>query len=549
MIAPGLVTTQWARVLLDGFASAGVEHAVISPGSRNTPLVAAAVADARLTCRRVIDERSAGFLALGIARLGGPVLLICTSGTAGAHYLPALLEAKYAGTPLIVLTADRPPELQRCGANQTIDQTALFGGMPSWDVGTPEASGRALKGLRRTAAQAVFAASRPRPRPVHLNVPLRKPLEPVPPSTDEERAFVGDVDVLLERPVSRILGNTSAPSPEAIEAVRDLIRVAKQGLIVAGPAGFIRGIDRALVRNLAWTTGFPVYAEATSQLRTVDLAPVACLRAADAVALAPDVVIQIGEAPVATEWLRYVDEHDVRRAIFTDVPHAEGGWSDPSGDAAEIVFADLSASVLELAVALRGVERAMPPLPGPPELPAFDERAAAAGVIGGMTETTTLVLGNSLSVRVVDECGALLPKYSAVASQRGVSGIDGLVAGAVGTAVSSTHPTVLLIGDVSLAHDLGSLQLRSMLGERSLTIVVLDNSGGRIFDRLPVMDSTVAIKDLHEFWRTDPGIDFQAVGAAHGWAVGSVDSAVALTAALQGMVGRPGGGLIRAVIA
>ncbi len=549
-VAPALVTTQWARVLIDGFASAGVTEAIVSPGSRNTPLVAAAAADDRITCRCVIDERSAAFVALGIVRCGHrSALLICTSGTAGAHYLPALLEAQYAGASLIVLTADRPPELQRSGANQTIDQATLFGGIPTWNVGTPEASERALRALRRTAGQAAFASSRPRPRPVHLDVPLRKPLEPVRPTTDEERAFVARVDALLATPPTRLLGTTTTASPEAIEAVRRLAQGAERGIIVAGPAGWIRGMDRALVRNLARCTGFPVYAEATSQLRTVDLAPVACLRAADAVAYAPDVAIQIGEAPVAAEWLRYVEENDVRRAIFTDLAHAEGGWSDPSGDAVEIVLADVSEALLELVVALPSVERPRPALPAPPTSAAFDERAAASAVVRGLPERAVLVLGNSLAVRVVDESGALLPEDSAVSSQRGVSGIDGLVAGAVGTALARSGPTVLLIGDVSLAHDLGSLQLRPLLGDSPLTIVVLDNRGGRIFDRLPVMDSTVAIKDLVEFWRTEPGVDFDAVAAAHGWAVQAVDSADALTEALRSMGPRPGGGLIRAVVA
>jgi 2-succinyl-5-enolpyruvyl-6-hydroxy-3-cyclohexene-1-carboxylate synthase len=216
--APALVTTQWARVLLDGLAASGVRDVVVSPGSRSTPLVAAALADERLRCRWVIDERSAGFFGLGIAKATErPVLMICTSGTAGAHYLPALLEARYAHASLILATADRPPELQRCGANQTIDQRSLFGDVVTWDLGLPDPSMRALRGLRRAAAQAVHAATTP-PGPVHLNVPFRKPLEPVV-ANPAERAWVTEVDRLLAPPITRAPAPSVVVSSDALDEI------------------------------------------------------------------------------------------------------------------------------------------------------------------------------------------------------------------------------------------------------------------------------------------------------------------------------------------
>ena len=177
----------WARLLLDGFAVAGVRDVVISPGSRSSPFVLAAHEHADLRCHDVLDERSAGFFALGQAKAcGEPSLLICTSGTAGAHYLPAVMEAAQSYTPLAVLTADRPFELQECGANQTADQLKLFGAHVRrfFHLGSPDSTERALRALRRVAAQAVWSTKRPVPGPVHVNAPARKPLEPPAPTGD-----------------------------------------------------------------------------------------------------------------------------------------------------------------------------------------------------------------------------------------------------------------------------------------------------------------------------------------------------------------------------
>ena len=192
------VQTLWAELIAATLADAGVRTCVISPGSRSTPLVAALAADGRCALPTIIDERAAAFFALGVARATGePVALVCTSGTAAAHYLPALIEASAAGIPLLAITADRPPELQACGANQTIDQVHLYGGFVrgAFDLGAPVASALALRAVRRKLTQAVLLARGPHPGPVHLEVPLRKPLEPAAP--DSEHA--GDLDEISMR--------------------------------------------------------------------------------------------------------------------------------------------------------------------------------------------------------------------------------------------------------------------------------------------------------------------------------------------------------------
>ena len=184
--------TVWADVIAAALVEAGVTTCVVSPGSRSTPLVAALARDGRLELPVVIDERAAAFFALGLARASGaPVALACTSGSAAAHYLPAIVEASTAGVPLVALTADRPPELHACGANQTIDQVKLYGGFvrTARDLGAPEPTALALRALRRQVVDAVAHARGPIPGPVHLNVPLRKPLEPVAPQSEAEHAL------------------------------------------------------------------------------------------------------------------------------------------------------------------------------------------------------------------------------------------------------------------------------------------------------------------------------------------------------------------------
>ncbi|HVS14510.1 MAG TPA: 2-succinyl-5-enolpyruvyl-6-hydroxy-3-cyclohexene-1-carboxylic-acid synthase, partial [Thermoanaerobaculia bacterium] len=187
---PRNLSTEWGRLLLAGLAAAGVRDVVVSPGSRSTPFVLAAIADPRLRCVELVDERSAAFFALGQARITGrPSVFVCTSGTAGAHALPAVVEASAARVPLVVLTADRPFERRDCGAPQTIDQTRLFGAHARWfvELGLPDEDPRALRSLQRRALQAVARAMAPVPGPVHLNAPVRRPLEPALPDALDER--------------------------------------------------------------------------------------------------------------------------------------------------------------------------------------------------------------------------------------------------------------------------------------------------------------------------------------------------------------------------
>ena len=262
------IQTVWAELIATTLADAGAVRCVISPGSRSTPLVAALAGEPRLDLTTLIDERAAGFFALGAARAtGAPVALVCTSGTAATHYLPAVVEASLAGVPLVVFTADRPPELQDCGASQTIDQVKLYGDFvrAAIDLGPPGPGELALRAVRRKIAQALTIASGPHPGPVHVQLPLRKPLEPTAPAGDAEHALAA-LAARLAGPL-RIAPPRLVPDPAAISELAVTIAAEPDGVIVAGalPAGFAAARDAVIA--FARRAGYPILAEAGSQLR------------------------------------------------------------------------------------------------------------------------------------------------------------------------------------------------------------------------------------------------------------------------------------------
>lgn len=536
--------TAWADLAIASLIAAGVDLLVISPGSRSTPLALAAARAPGLRRRVIVDERSAGFFALGAARASGrPVALLCTSGTAVAHYAPAVIEAALAGVPLVVVSADRPTELHGAGASQTIDQHRLFGGFVRRfdDVGPPDGSPLALRALRRKLMQAVGVARGPHPGPVHLNLPLRKPLEPTAPSTVAERAIAVEVARLIAAPVPSPGRSTVRVSDEAIGAAAGLLAGASRGIIVATAGPVARRAQRAAVWQLAERTGFPLLAEAGSQLRfgprpdgvtAVDHFPLLLARAE-----APDVVVQLGGEPVAMPWAGFVGTA-ARRVVI-----AEQGWPDGDSSAELMLIGELGDTLARLDGALANLTSVA--TPGRVAVSAWTagwrvaETAAAAAmrtaradgpwsetdlvarVVAGLPDGAQLALGNSLPVRVVDEA-ATSRRDLVVLTQRGAAGIDGLVAGAAGAAWATGRPTTLVLGDVSFAHDAGSLAIVAGL---PLTIVVVDNRGGHIFDDLPLARAGVDAALYRELWLTPPVVDPVALAGAYGLTAQTVRTA------------------------
>ncbi|MBL8621595.1 MAG: 2-succinyl-5-enolpyruvyl-6-hydroxy-3-cyclohexene-1-carboxylic-acid synthase [Myxococcales bacterium] len=554
------IQTAWVDLIVASLADAGVTHVVLSPGSRSTPLALALARAPRLARRVVIDERSAGFVALGAARASGqPAALICTSGTAPAHYAPAVIEASLAGVPLIVVSADRPTALHGAGASQTIDQQRLFGGFVRRfdDLGVADGGAVALAAARRKVFQAVLAARGPSPGPAHLNVPLVKPLEPAPPVTAAEHAAVAEVARLIALPPPVAAPSRLRVADAALADAAARLAAAPRGVILATAASVARAADRAAVAALARATGYPIVAEAGSQLR---FAP----RADDVVvvehggliaasplgaALAPSLVLQLGGEPVAMAWPRLAA--DAARVIVAD-----GGWPDGDSRADALLLGEVADTLTRLAAALpapsagwaaawrdadRRVAAAMTAArawPGP-----WGEPELLARVVAGLADGALLAIGNSLPIRVIDEVPATTADVR-VLTQRGAAGIDGLIAGAAGAAWASGRPTTLVLGDVAFAHDVGSL---ATLAGLPVTVVVVDNRGGHIFDDLPLAAAGVDAAVYRELWLTPPALDPVAVAAGFGVAATSVRNPDELAAAWSR--GGAGPRLIHAVVA
>lgn len=556
--------TEWSALLFKSLADAGVRDIVISPGSRSTPLVVAAVREPRLARHSVIDERAAAFFALGQARITGrPSVLVCTSGTALAHYLPAMIEADLTATPMLVLSGDRPHELYDCMAPQTIDQVKLFGehARHFFDL-VPEPSAGSLRSLRRIVAQAVLMTAWPRGGGVHINARARKPLEPVIAKEPDELRLAEMARAIGAEPITMALPPRGMPAAESIAAAAAFVRTAHRGIIVAGPATLTQKPAREAVWSLARATGFAIACEATSQLRYAPKPPDVrfvdglelMLRSKSFRATAPfDMVIQIGAPPTSGPWEQIAPA--LPRVVL-----AEHSWPDPNSRTRVMVLGDLALASTALAEAVRAE---------PPRLdPGFHERLEVVNAVSwretervlasrpAMVEApvvrslvakapagSVLMVGNSLSVRLVDIYARADERDLEILSQRGASGIDGNVAGAAGAATSAGRPLALLIGDVSFLYDLSSLALAARV-RTPLVIVLLNNGGGRIFEQLPIVDVPNIEPAIIDHATTPHDTDFSAAATLYGVRFARPTSLAEVDAALSAAYAHEGCTLI-----
>lgn len=561
---------EWARLLLGSLAAAGVREVVVSPGARSMPFVCAAHAEPQLRCWDVIDERAAAFFALGQARVTGrPSLLICTSGTAGAHYLPAVIEAGAAHLPLLILTADRPFELQDCGAPQTIDQIKLLGGHARhfFELGMPDPSDLSLRALRRLAAQAVLTTTWPTPGAVHLNARARKPLEPQSVHTTDEVALRAHVDALLQAPLVRAYAPRAVPAAAGVAAAAQLCRSVQRGLIVCGPAPLKQTELRGELAALAQATGFPLLCEASSQLRFGLPAAAPRCDAFDALLRCPggllaedvELVVQVGAPPIASG----VEQLLLTRPDLARIVLSEHTFGDPASTAQAVLFGEVALTVGALLAALgaepsvaavepqhgaagswaarvrqldelawRVLDEQLAAAPaGPDDL---SEAAAVRATVAELPPDSVLMLGNSLPIREVDALCPARRAPLAVLAQRGASGIDGLIAGAAGSATVLDRPLALLMGDVSALHDLSALPLLLRAGG-PVIVVVLQNHGGRIFEQLPLARTPSATTDpaLLAHFTTPHSLHLLPAAQLYGLAYAAVHDEPALRRALH----------------
>jgi 2-succinyl-5-enolpyruvyl-6-hydroxy-3-cyclohexene-1-carboxylate synthase len=544
---PGLLTA-WSRLLLGSLKEAGVSQLVLSPGSRSTPFVAAAVHEG-LIIHDVIDERAAAFFALGQARITGrPSLLLCTSGTAGAHYFPALLEAEAAHLPLLVLTADRPFGLIGCGAPQTLDQSHLFGHhvRGHFELGGPDPSPTAFLGLRRVAVQAVALSQGPTPGPVHLNARADKPLEPVEPGP----GLAAEVAAIRARPLTRYQAGVVAPDPKAVAELSQLLRKATRPLLALGPQPIGAAQDRPELLRLLEGGGLVTYAEATSQHRACQVGHLLnIVHSVERLDLDPDLVVELGAPPTSTAYAKMLARSRPQRVVVK-----QHGHSDPQQDATLLIAANpgqvlgqLERPRLSSTFFDRWAEaevEAAQALSAELKEGAPSELGMVEALLARAPAEAVWVLGNSLAVRHLD----LLPGRKSpllALSQRGVSGIDGLVAGTAGAASLDPRPYLLLLGDVSLLHDLTSLGL--LHRPAPTVVVVLNNNGGHIFDQLPIA-RTSAWPQLAPHFITPHGRSFGPAAQLFGLRYHRVEAPAAFEAALDEAFGGSGPSLIEGVV-
>ena len=536
----------WASRLVTSLVEAGVRHVFVSPGSRSTPIVLAIADEARLAAHVVLDERSAAFLALGVGRASGtPAAVVATSGTAPAHWLPAVIEASESHTPLVLLSADRPWEAQHASSPQTVDQIHLFGrhARRFIDVGAPDASPEAQTALSRVLAEALAHATWPTPGPVHVNARFRKPLEPLSLSDD---AVADAARPLLDRASPRIVSGRTRVDPSMLREVAALISSSERGLVAAGPMPPSARSAHEPLASLATRSGFAVYAEATSQLRaglgegaaTVPLLDLQLRAATWPSHLLPDVVVELGAPPVATSWAGLLGRaSDARRIVLTEL-----GAPDPRGDAHTIVRGDLA----ELLATLADLVTPRAPTRFASELVRRDRALAAAlgrdtsfgeGTVTRLAAAATpadgcFLVGNSSPVRDVDTFAPVPIPGRCVLHQRGASGIDGLVAQTIAATIATSRPVVSLLGDLTFFHDAASLA-SARLARAPAVIVVVDNGGGRIFDELPIARVPSREADLARFFTTPQAIDPRALTAAYDVAFTEVSTERDLARALE----------------
>ena len=540
--------TALASAFVEELARCGLRHAVLSPGSRSTPLAVALWRQAEIEVTVIVDERSAGFFALGAAQASrAPVAILCTSGTAAANLHPAICEADQSAVPLIVLTADRPPELREIGAGQTIDQLKLYGSSVRWfcEVGTHAADDAGLLHYRSTACRA-FATARgePRPGPVHLNLAWREPLAPVP----VDAAITASASLALEgrgeRPLTAVTPIDMEPSQFLLDEVARHIAEAEIGVIVAG-----RQLDPELrepLTHLARAAGYPILAEPTSQLRcgphdrshvvtSYDLLLRDERFRADT---APDLVLRFGEMPTSKSLRAWLTETGVDQIVVDPL----GGWNEPSRRAAALLRADPTELAAGWAARL-GEERPRPALWLDAERAA---REAIEAELTGLDEPTEPALQRALGAAYEDgdlvytassmpirDQEAFLPAGEADAlflSNRGANGIDGLISSGIGAAHASGRPTTIVTGDLGLLHDLGSLvALREV--STPVRIVVIDNDGGGIFHFLP-QEQALDSGEFEALLGTPRGVNAEKAAALFDLPHRRIDSLDQLPAAL-----------------
>ncbi|TFJ92806.1 2-succinyl-5-enolpyruvyl-6-hydroxy-3-cyclohexene-1-carboxylic-acid synthase [Lentibacillus salicampi] len=487
--------TRYTANFVDELAANGLTDVVISPGSRSTPLAMTIAEHPELEHWVVIDERSAAFFALGMAKKKQhAVALVCSSGTAAANYYPAMIEAFYSRVPLVVLTADRPHELRDTGAPQAIDQIRLYGDYAKWfhDMALPQVEGSMLTYARGKASRAVNTAKENNPGPVHLNFPFREPLIP-------DFSLENVWGARGEKPFYANVDGKRRLRQEQLETLKSTWQSFQRGLIVCGPQ-----TDRAFaaaVTELAAAWQVPILADPLSQIRAGGHSKDVVIESYDTILrsesirkqLQPDFIIRFGAMPVSKPYLFYVKEHgDIPQFVVENA----AGYREPAGNKTEMIYADATWLCRDLASMTDEAfdadwlqtwqqmnQTAKGHLLEPDNTDAVTEGEAVRCLLDVIPDKSSIYVGNSMAVRDLDTFFMSTPKSVEVLANRGANGIDGMVSSGMGAAAASGAVT-LLLGDLSFFHDMNGLLAAKHHG-LNITILVVNNNGGGIFSFLP----------------------------------------------------------------
>lgn len=523
--------TAYISAFVDELVRSNVEDLVVSPGSRSTPIAVLAAEHPRMRVHVIIDERSAGYFALGLAKAKRQAVgLLCTSGTAAANFLPAVAEAYLARVPLVVLTADRPHELREVGAPQTMRQIGLYGGHVKWffDMPLPEAGDQMIRHARMTASRAAATAVSAPQGPVHLNFPLREPLLP---NLHSPSLWGGGREGgAAYTTVSVRSGMLEA---DAAGRLAEELKSCERGLIVCGPLD-MPGFAEA-VTELAETLQFPVLADPLSQVRNGSHSKTAVIDSYDsflrdgntAERLKPEVILRFGAMPVSKSLLQYIQRHSEARILVVD----EGeGWRDPALQASAMISADPAAfcrslqerlslgadgtrqrsAWMEAWLDLQRITREV--LEGAEAYGELFEGRIFTELQAELPERAILYVGNSMPIRDLDTFFACSGQRVRIMGNRGANGIDGLVSSALGASCSG-QPVVLVIGDLSFYHDMNGLLAAKTYG-LDVTVVLVNNDGGGIFSFLSQAD--LPNQRFEQLFGTPTGLNFEKAAELYG---------------------------------
>lgn len=530
------INMAWAQTMVEELLRCGVRRFWIAPGSRSAPLAMAVAEHPDAESLVHFDERGLAFHALGFASAyRSTAVIICTSGTAVANLFPAVIEASKKKLPLILLTADRPPELRHAGSHQTIDQVNIFGGYVRWQVDLPCPDGSIDPCMVLTTIdQAVHAARSGLAGPVHLNCMFREPLGPDSTPLPVLKAGAAFNAWWKSRgPYTTHVSARPDVDDEAVETVLTAINKSRNGIIAAGKLS--GAADAQAVRALAEKLGWPLFPDVTSGLRLGNDDP-CCIHYFDRLLAGldgkdlprPDCVLHIGGRMTSKQWYRLI-------AANSPVPYIMVLGHPLRSDPFHSVTMRVHAAALPLCSKL--VQK-LPPGPGRPtalcnrlsglnsrmhsaiesatnKAPiAFSEPSICRAVSRLAPLKSALFLSNSLPLRMVDMFGSPAGHCLQVGANRGASGIDGIIASAAGFAEAHELPTSLIIGDIAFLHDLNSLALAART-RVPLVIVVVNNGGGGIFSLLPIARSSAVFE---RFFATSHALSFAHAAAQFGCA-------------------------------